>query len=167
LDALIEVFDGENHARAASEGLNFGSSVLKLGNKALDLWKLGHHIKVAVWVYSAIKGTSERLERMNMRLNRVSWQREAISQCRGLSLNRFDCWVDDVFLNLILYDHYLGLAWLYLLYEYLSLHHHQLLISYHASLSFFDRIVTRSSRGILCLNLGIICLHLLQVTGRR
>jgi hypothetical protein len=37
LDALVEVFDGENHARAASEGLNFGSSVLELGNKALDL----------------------------------------------------------------------------------------------------------------------------------
>ena len=52
LHALIEVFDGEDHAWSTSQGLYFGASIVELGDESLNFRELGDDIKMAVRVYS-------------------------------------------------------------------------------------------------------------------
>lgn len=52
LDALIKVFDCEDHAWTTGQSLNFSPSVVKFSDKPLDFRKLSHNIEMTVWINS-------------------------------------------------------------------------------------------------------------------
>ena len=122
LQALVEVFDSEDHARAACQRFYLGPSVVQLGDEALHLCQLCDHVQMAVRVAFGVKGACKLLEGVHVRSHWRRYKIKAARECCCLALNCIRCCINNISLDLIWQHPYFCLACLHLFNHYLWLH---------------------------------------------